>query len=316
MEWTYTWYTVASYCIPIGVILIIMTVVFVAFYSSRKGKEFVQEKIVGVDLTKAEDDEDADNGTEKDEVKTERCVSRERAIQILSFLLCSIGIGTLAITVVLLFQGCALANTRVVANDNCPEYPVDCFILNKTGNNPISDHVSFRCDPLNTTQFPSNMTDTTAQCFGWIILEQTTKNVLDQLGVCTGLISLFTTLLAALIYLGRCIKTIVLSLLAILCCVGALIPLVVFKVSYAPLTYAVLGLGTALGVFGIFLFCILPKRKKKTSSTQASTSPTDQTNSVPNPTTPLTVSSSSAGKKTVSSAKIKARSPKITPTYQ
>ena len=246
MEWTYTWYTVASYCIPIGVILIIMTVVFVAFYSSRKGKEFVQEKIVGVDLTKAdEDDEDVENGTknnkteqghdavkdngaENGEVTIEPCLSEKKSIQILSFLLCLIGIGTLAITVVLLFQGCALANTRVVANDNCPEYPVDCFILNKTGNNPISDHVSFRCDPLNTTQFPSNMTDTTAQCFGWIILEQTTKNVLDQLGVCTGLISLFTTLLAALIYLGRCIKTIVLSLLAILCCVGALIPLVVF----------------------------------------------------------------------------------------
>jgi FtsZ-interacting cell division protein ZipA len=63
MEWTYTWYTVASYCIPIGVIIIIMTLVFIAFYSSKKGKEFVQEKIVGVDLTKADDDDDVDNGT-------------------------------------------------------------------------------------------------------------------------------------------------------------------------------------------------------------------------------------------------------------
>jgi hypothetical protein len=156
------------------------------------------------------------------------------------------------------------------------------------------------------------MTDTTAQCFGWIILEQTTKNVLDQLGVCTGLISLFTTLLAALIYLGRCIKTIVLSLLAILCCIGALIPLVVFKVSYAPLTYAVLGLGAALGVFGIFLFCILPKREKKKSVTQASASTTDQANLVSNSTTPLTMSSS-AVKKTMSQVKILARSPKVTP---
>jgi len=185
---------------------------------------------------------------------------------------------TLSVTAVLIFQGCFLSNTRLLPNDNCPEYPMDCFVFNETKSQPISDNITFHCDPKNKTQFPIGVSDPTAWCFGWIIQLQTTKNVLDQLGVCTGLLGLFSTFLAIIVYLGRSIKTLILCFICIGSCIAATILLVFFKWSYTPLTYAVLALVIGLGIFGLVLFCILPKKKKSTDIEQRLVPETNKTN--------------------------------------
>lgn len=76
----------------------------------------------------------------------------------IAFLFCLLGIMTLSITEILLFQGCILANERVFPDDDCPEFEMDCFIFNDTTSlsSPINDSVSFHCFPNNKTQFPSH----------------------------------------------------------------------------------------------------------------------------------------------------------------
>jgi len=145
---------------------------------------------------------------------------------------------------------------------------MDCFIFNDSTANPITEKMNFHCDPLNKTQFPLNMTNGIAWCYGWIFRFQTIEDVLDQLGVCTGLIGFFTTLLAVIFYLGRSIKTLLLSGIFIITCVIWFVSLPILKWSFAPLTYAVLGLGISLGIFGVILYCLSPREDSKTHPSQ------------------------------------------------
>jgi hypothetical protein len=344
MEWTYSLYTGVIYGISIGLCVFVFIGVCGTFFSSKKGREFVIDRVIGVDPNKVEDEDDAtdadkknqkdtdnnnqkdvekdnqkdgDKDTEKDaaenNVKEKLSKTDKKSVLVITTLFCFLAALTLSITAVLIFEGCFLASTRLLPNDNCPDYPMDCFVFpNATAHDPISDSATFHCDPSNTTQFPSNMSDATAWCFGWIIRLQTTKDILDQLGVCTGLIGLFTTLLAVVIYLGRSKKTLVLCSIFILCCIVAVILLVFYKWSFAPLTYAVLFLGMSLGSFGLLLFCIIPKHEKQKNSGQTSVDDTDKATVVSNPIASLSMSRPPTTKSPVR-IKILRPSSKITP---
>jgi hypothetical protein len=201
---------------------------------------------------------------------------KQRSVFYIGIFCCLLGGMILSITAVLIFQGCFLTNTRLLPGDDCPENPADCFIFGQSSFAPITNNVSFLCVPLEKAQFPTNISSTTAWCYGWIIRLQTTKSVLDQLGVAIALIGFFTTMLAVIVYLGRCKKTIVLSIITISCCSCLIIVLLVFKWSFAPLTYAILALGIGLGIFGLVLFCILPKPEKQRSNEQMLTTDINQ----------------------------------------
>lgn len=262
MEWTYTIYSLFNYCICIGLGIIILVGVLVIFFGSKKGKEFVTERIIGVDPSKADDEDDIEDEKEGHINNAKQSnTPTKRVVNIIGGYFCFLAILTLTITAILIFQGCVLMNTRILPNDGCPDYPVDCFVFNGSSHEPINESISFHCNPTNHTYFPDNLSDPTALCFGWIIRLQTTKEILDQLGVCTGLLGLFTTLLAIIIYLGKTKKNLILCLIFIACCITTIVLLIVYKWSFSPLSYAVLILGAALGIFGVLLFCILPKRK-------------------------------------------------------
>ena len=276
MEWTYPAYTVANYGISLGLILVAIIGLFVTFFKSKKGQEFVIERIIGVNPTKAHDDYDdhdpqhhpvrnpsldlSRNGLES---KQKPIDMKQRSIRYIGIFCCLLGGMILSITAVLIFQGCFLMSARLVPDDDCPEYPTDCFVFDRTGLTPISNNVSFVCHRFEKATFPTNISDATAWCFGWILRLQSTKSVLDQLGVAIALIGFFTTMLAVIVYLGKCKKTIALSIMFILSCGSIIIVLLVFKWSFAPLTYAILSLGVGLGVFGLILFYILPKQQKQ-----------------------------------------------------
>lgn len=277
MEWTYVTYTVSSYGITIGLVLVAIIGVFATFFSSKKGQEFVIERVIGVNPTKAHDDysdyDTRQHNVNKNSLDTNeyRSESEPKPVQInqrslfyIGIFCCLLGGLILSITAVLMFQGCFLTSARLLPDDDCPDYPVDCFVFGHSGLTPITNNVSFVCKRLQTAQFPSNnISDATAWCYGWVIRLQSTKSVLDQLGVSIALIGFFTTMLAVIVYLGRCKKTIGLSIIFISSCGGLIIVLLVFKWSFAPLTYAILALGMGLGVFGLVLFYILPKPEKK-----------------------------------------------------
>ncbi|UJR29754.1 hypothetical protein I4U23_017302 [Adineta vaga] len=286
MGWTYPAYVGCNIGISVGLILIILLVVLIIFYNSELGQKFVNERIIGIDPPELEDDEEIKKKMKeifKDEksfpwnILPRRCKCTRS--DWIGFLFCLLGTMTLSITAILIFQGCVLANARVIPDSDCPEYPMDCFIFNETGtSSPINETVSFYCLPSNKTQFPSNLQDATGWCYGWIIRLQSTKKILDQLGVCSGLIGLFTTILAIIIYLGRTIKNLVLCSLIILSCLVTIILLPVFKWSFAPISFAVLSLGIALGAFGIFLYLILPKPKEEKVNEQ--NVPSDKTQTI------------------------------------
>ena len=291
MEWTYLTYTVADYGITILLVLIAITGVFATFFSSKKGEEFVIERVFGVNPTKAHDDYNdndvkqyklnLDNRSQNNngpppDLTQQYIQVKQRSIFYIGIFCCLLGGTILSITAILLFQGCFLANTRLLPGDACPDTPMDCFIFGKSAISPLSDNVSFFCEPLENAEFNTNISDATAWCYGWIIRLQSTKSVLDQLGVAIALIGFFTTMLAVMVYLGKCKKTVVLSIITIACCGSFIIALLVLKLSFAPLTFAILGLGIGLGVFGLLLFCILPKKDKQQSNQQIFTAGINQ----------------------------------------
>jgi hypothetical protein len=297
MEWTYATYTIANYGISFGLVLFAIIGVFATFLSSKKGQEFVTERVIGVSPTKAHDDYDdhdarqhtandlsSDGNGHHSESKQYSLHMKQRSIKYIGIFCCLLGGLTLSITGVLMFQGCFLTSTRLLPGDDCPENSMDCFIFKQSDLVPITNNVSFLCEPLEKAQFPNNVSDGTAWCFGWIIRLQTTKSVLDQLGVAIALIGFFTTMLAVIVYLGKSNKTIILSVVFISTCTGVIIVLLVFKWSFAPLTYAILSLGIGLGVFGLVLFCILPKPETKVGNEQILTASKNQERIITNST--------------------------------
>ena len=279
MAWTYANYNLVNYGICAGICAVSLVVVLAIFFTSKKGKKFVHDRIVGVSEDDLEKEEEDGNGegksTKKDEREKEKdnrtcsCCPKTKGEICLGILFCLIGSFALALAGVLIFQTCILANNRVLFDEVCPEYPMDCFIISSdtNGHNAISDTVSFQCQPLNKTQFPSHLTNATAQCFGWVASLQTTKNVLDQLGVCTGLLGLFSTLLAIIICLGGTCVELTLSILFLLGCIVGIFLVAYLKVSFSPLTYSVLSLGVAIGSFGVIFFIIMCIRKNRRGKT-------------------------------------------------
>ena len=310
MEWTYLTYTIADYGISFLLVLIPIIGVFATFFSSKKGQEFVIERVIGVNPTKAHDDyndhyarqhklenHSLDNGGYHSESKQKYVQVKQRSIFYIGIISCLLGGMILSITAVLIFQGCFLSNVRLLPGDDCPENPMDCFIFGQSSFAPISNNVSFLCERLQKAEFSTNISDATAWCYGWLLRLQTTKSVLDQLGVAIALIGFFTTMLAVIVYLGKCKKTIILSVIFISSCDSLIIALLILKWSFAPLTYAILALGIGLGIFGLVLFFILPKPAKQTSNALMFTANTNQPSVItypvstnPNRLTPTTTS--------------------------
>ena len=281
MTWTYPAYTAANYGTSLGLILVAVIGVLATFFNSKKGQEFVIERIIGVNPTKAHEDYDDHDPKQQSvrnpsldvnrnslESRQQRIDIKQKSLRYIGIFCCLLGGMTLSITAVLIFQGCFLMSARLEPDDDCPEYPTDCFVFDRTGLAPISSNVSFVCHRFEKATFPTNISGATAWCFGWILRLQSTKSVLDQLGVSIALIGFFTTMLAVIVYLGKCKKTIVLSIMFISSSGGIIIVLLVFKWSFAPLTYAILSLGVGLGIFGLILFYILPKQNKQQCNRQ------------------------------------------------
>ena len=288
MEWTYPAYTAANYGISLALVLAAIIGVFVTFFTSKKGQEFILERVLGINPIKAHNDyndqdarqQNGDNQSLDVSTQPQPVNVDQRAILYIGICCCLLGGMTLAITAVLIFQGCFLMSARVMPDDDCPEHKTDCFIFPPNGLAPVSDSVSFVCERFQTAQFPTNISGATATCFAWILRTQSTKTVLDQLGVAIALIGFFTTMVAVIVYLGRCKKAIVLSIIFISSSSGIIIVLLAFKWSFAPLTYAILSLGVGLGIFGLILSYILPKTQKQQSNRSTPTAHMNQPSAI------------------------------------
>ncbi|UJR17723.1 hypothetical protein I4U23_004621 [Adineta vaga] len=206
MEWTYTTYTIANYGITLALVL---------------------TTVIGVNPTKAYGDyAKADIKHLSSDTNPIQIFSqiKRRTVFYIGIFCCLLEGMTLSITAVLMFQGCFLTDIRITSGDDCLEYPMDCFVFQGNDFVPITRNATFLRERLKKAQFPSNIFDTNAWC------------------VTMALIALFTIMLAVIIYLAKCRKTVALS---------------VILISTS---------GMALGIFELGLFYILPKPKKQAIS--------------------------------------------------
>ncbi|CAF4056755.1 unnamed protein product, partial [Rotaria sordida] len=120
MAWGY-WSYVAADSLISATILVVICIGVLVIYRLEKGKEFVIRRIIGID-TQEVVGEDDDAGkyqgiqtvtpTGKDHVRWVALSFAALAAMMLSF------------TVMTFFQGCFLANARLIPNDECPDYPM------------------------------------------------------------------------------------------------------------------------------------------------------------------------------------------------
>ncbi|CAF1193251.1 unnamed protein product [Didymodactylos carnosus] len=96
-------------------------------------------------------------------------------------------ITTTAISAVLIvfFDGCLLAAVSIYPNTTCPYFgTMDCFVYQSDDNSPS---VKFECSSGNL----ANFSDSSAWCYRWIALDQTTTSIVNQIGICTGLLTAY-----------------------------------------------------------------------------------------------------------------------------
>ncbi|CAF2052547.1 unnamed protein product [Rotaria magnacalcarata] len=135
--------------------------------------------------------------------------------------------------------------------EQCPMYPMDCFIFPDTTilSSPIA---SYPCQPGRIGNF-SNFNGSFAWCYGWIIAQQSSLNVLNQLGLCSGLIGLFAIIFAFTFHVGHRKFGLTVVLVIIISLLIAFIVLAVLKLSLAFLTFATLFLCGLMCSFGLLL---------------------------------------------------------------
>jgi hypothetical protein len=98
-------------------------------------------------------------------------------------------LGTCLLVSILVFlEGCVFSTRHVYSNKLCPERTPNCYLFKArfTSFRPIFEFV---CEPDQPT-IPSNMSASYAVCYGFVLPDQSTIDILNQLGVCTGILSL------------------------------------------------------------------------------------------------------------------------------
>lgn len=167
----------------------------------------------------------------------------------------------LGLMVLIIFDSCILGNSQLKPGDECPSYPMDCFIFPTKTNSTVVQ--SFQCVPKDTANFSLSYPEGHVICYGWIIGRQTTKNVLDQIGICAGLLGLFATIILLFSYIMKYPNCYV--GLSVLWIVGLLVMVIVFGilgVSVVLLTYVTLALGALSVCWSCCLFCATDSYEK------------------------------------------------------
>ena len=99
---------------------------------------------------------------------------------------------TLAVALMALLEGCILGSAGLYPGDPCPDDPLTCFVFDNT--TIVVPLFAFDCTPGNTSMLPSNAS--TAWCYGWIIRRNTVSRVINQIGICGGILGVLGTVFA------------------------------------------------------------------------------------------------------------------------
>ncbi|CAF4473063.1 unnamed protein product [Rotaria magnacalcarata] len=94
----------------------------------------------------------------------------------------------LLVTILVFIEGCIFSTRHVYSTKVCSERVPNCYLFKSqlTSFKPLYEFV---CEP-NQPVIPSNMSASYAVCYGFVLPDQSSIDILNQLGVCTGILSL------------------------------------------------------------------------------------------------------------------------------
>ncbi len=162
---------------------------------------------------------------------------------------------TCTVALMVLYEGCILGNAGVYLGDYCPSDPMTCFASSDDTNS--GEVGTFQCVPGNLTAFPGETNK--AWCYGWIVTRQTVSSVINQIGICGGILGVSGTLFAFAFRSGPdrryqfCTLIVLLSLpiIAIILMIAITVPL---HISFSVLAYLVV-----IEIFILFLTAFIFK---------------------------------------------------------
>lgn len=98
----------------------------------------------------------------------------------------------LLVSILVFLEGCVFSTRHVYSTKLCPERTPNCYLFKAqlTSFRPLAHFV---CEPDKPT-IPSNMSASYAVCYGFVLPDQSSIDILNQLGVCAGIISLVESL--------------------------------------------------------------------------------------------------------------------------
>lgn len=99
----------------------------------------------------------------------------------------AVAVGTcLFVSIVVFIDGCVFSTRHVYFTKECSERIPNCYLFqsNVSKIRPVNEFVCETYQPV----IPSNMSDSFAVCYGFVLPAQSTMDVLNQIGVCQGLL--------------------------------------------------------------------------------------------------------------------------------
>jgi hypothetical protein len=156
------------------------------------------------------------------------------------------------------FEGVILGYAVAGENDSCPAPKratdgtvVECFIYqNSFDHSPQNKTFPIACNRTMKLTFSGSWVG----CFAWIYLDVAVEDVIEELGICTGIIAFFGSIIAIISYLCRKHRwRLIFDILA--CLAVAAIPVLIYKRGNVPLLTYILLLSLSISI--IITECLL-----------------------------------------------------------
>jgi hypothetical protein len=105
------------------------------------------------------------------------------------------------VTILVFIEGCIFSTRHVYSTKPCSERTPNCYLFRSslTSYKPLYE---FICTP-NEPVIPSNMSSSFAVCYGFVLPDQSSIDILNQLGVCAGILSMVESIYPHAYKLGR-----------------------------------------------------------------------------------------------------------------
>ena len=151
-------------------------------------------------------------------------------------------LGMCMLVVILVFiEGCIFSTRHVYSKKECSTRTPNCYLF-KSDLSQFRPLYDFICEP-GLPVIPSNMSASYAVCYGFVLPDQSSIDVLNQLGVCTGILEL-VRYLYPLVYRsgrGRIGRIVLVVLLGALVTVEIIVLSIQLNISFITIILMTLG---------------------------------------------------------------------------